>query len=84
MDVKKMNRKILIERLKKYDATNVPEIEHSLEILDSSKEENISNDEIKNIWERISKAIDHKYSDDESHDAWVLEEELSKEYKYKI
>jgi predicted amino acid racemase len=76
-----MNRQNLIERLKTYDATNVPEVGHSLEMLESSSEEEISNDEIGDVCERVSKAIDHKYSDDENHDAWKLEAELVAAYK---
>jgi hypothetical protein len=72
-----MNRQGLIERLKTYDATNVPEVSHSLEILESSSEEAVSIDEIRDLWERVSKAIDHKYSNDKNHDAWKLETELA-------
>ncbi len=56
-------------------------MQHCFEILSASDSENLSNDEIGDIWERISKAIDVNFSDDENHDAWVLEDELSKAYK---
>tara|TARA_B100002003_G_C14105441_1_gene531713 strand:+ start:249 stop:482 length:234 start_codon:yes stop_codon:yes gene_type:complete len=76
-----MNRSYLKKRLEGYDTKDVPEIEHALEILNSSDSDEVSNDEIGDIWERVSKAIDHKYSDDDDHDAWQLETELAKAYK---
>lgn len=76
-----MNRDNLKERLQSYDAADIPEIGHALDILNGSSSDEVSNDEVGDIWERISKAIDHKYSDDENHDAWKLEAELAAAYK---
>jgi hypothetical protein len=76
-----MNRDSLKERLQSYDAAGVPEIGHALDILNGSSSDEVSNGDIGDIWERISKAIDHKYSDDENHDAWKLEAELAAAYK---
>lgn len=75
-----IERKMLIVRLESYQEQPV-EIKHALDILDESNSEFVSNNDIGSIWERISKAIDIKYSDDENHDAWKLELELSKAYK---
>ena len=76
-----MNRSNMKERLERYEATDVPEIGHALEILNASSSDEVSNDEIGDIWERVSKAIDHKFSDDDDHDAWKLEAELAAAYK---
>lgn len=78
-----MNREDLIERLRSYDAINVPEIGHALEILNSSDSGEVTNEEIGDVWERVSKAIDHEYSGDDDHDAWKLEAELAAAYKRK-
>lgn len=76
-----VNRKLLITRLKSYDRNELSYIKHCFEILSASDSENLSNDEIGDISERISKAIDVSFSGDENHDAWALEDELSKAYK---
>ncbi len=70
----------LVNRLKSYEDSPV-EIKHAQEILSASDTEYISNDDIGDIWERVSRAIDSAFSDDENHDAWKLELELSKAYK---
>lgn len=59
----------------------MPEVNHAIEILDSSNAVDVSNAEIGDLWERISKAIDHHICDDENHDAWTLELELSSIYQ---
>jgi hypothetical protein len=76
-----MNRQSLIGRLKTYDTTDVPEVGHSIEILESSSEEKISKDEIRDVLELVCKALDHKYLDDDNHDAWKLETDLATAYK---
>jgi hypothetical protein len=76
-----MDRHELIERLKTYNSVGVPEVGHALDILSKSQESCVSNEDIGDIWERISKAIDHKYSNDEEHDAWKLEAELAAAYR---
>lgn len=72
----------LLARIKAYSADDIAEIKHVLEILSESDEVELSNKEIGQVWERISKALDVRFSDDENHDAWSLESELSKAYKY--
>lgn len=63
-----INRTALINRLKGYD--NAPlEIEHALETLSESNTEFVSNEHIGEIWERVSKAIDNTFSNDDEHDA---------------
>ena len=74
-----MNRQALISRLHGYE--QLSEIAHAIEILASSRGEDLSNSEIGDVWERVSKAIDIKFSDDEEHDAWTLEAELSAAYQ---
>ncbi len=75
-----IERSALIKRLKGYD--NAPaEINHALETLAKNNSEFVSNDDIGDVWERVSKAIDNTFSDDDSHDAWKLELELSKAYR---
>jgi len=76
-----MNRKALLARILSYECNDLSYINHVIEILNASESEEISNDEIGDIWERISKALDVKFSDDSDHDAWALELELSKAYK---
>ena len=49
--------------------------------LAASDTEYVSNDDIGDIWERVSRVIDSAFSDDENHDAWKLELELFKAYK---
>jgi hypothetical protein len=75
-----IERSALINRLKSYE--NAPtEISHALETLAQNDSEYVSNDEIGEVWERVSKAIDNTFSDDDKHDAWTLEIELSKAFK---
>jgi hypothetical protein len=76
-----MKRKALLDRIISYDSNDLSYIKHAIDILNTSDNEDITNDEIGDIWERISKALDVKFSDDESHDAWALESELSKAYQ---
>jgi hypothetical protein len=71
--VEHIKRKSLIERLKSWDDKGAPEVGLAIDLLESSESELVSKDEAGDVWERISKAIDHKYSDDEEHDAWKLE-----------
>tara|TARA_B100000446_G_C10522220_1_gene330734 strand:+ start:257 stop:499 length:243 start_codon:yes stop_codon:yes gene_type:complete len=75
-----IERTALVNRLKSYENSPV-EIKHALDILAASDKEYVSNDDIGDIWERVSKAIDNTFSNDENHDAWKLELELSKAYK---
>jgi hypothetical protein len=75
-----IERLALKNRLKSYENAPV-EIDHALETLSKTNTEFVSNDDVGNIWERVSKAIDNTFSDDEEHDAWKLEKELSKAYK---
>jgi hypothetical protein len=75
-----IERIALKDRLKSYKDSPA-EINHALEILAQDDSEFVSNNDIGNIWERVSKAIDKTFSDDENHDAWKLEFELSKAYK---
>ncbi|MBL0710605.1 MAG: hypothetical protein JJV99_06280 [Colwellia sp.] len=75
-----IERKALVNRLKSYENSPV-EIKHALDILAASDKEYVSNDDIGDIWERVSKAIDNTFSNDEKHDAWKLELKLSKAYK---
>lgn len=76
-----MKRKDLLDRVVSYKSNELDYIKHIIEILNSSENEEITNKEIGDIWERVSKAIDVKFSDDENHDAWILEDELSKAYQ---
>ena len=76
-----IERVALKNRLEGYENSPV-EIGHALEIINQSSSELVSNDDIGCIWERVSKAIDVTFSDDEFHDAWKLELELSKAYKH--
>ncbi|MFK5949620.1 MAG: hypothetical protein QM500_12715 [Methylococcales bacterium] len=77
-----MNRQDLIERLLSYQASDVIEIIHALEILQENNFEALTNEEIGLVWERVSKSIDIKFSDDEKHDVWLLETELAKAYSH--
>jgi predicted amino acid racemase len=76
-----MKRQDLIERLKAYDSEGVPEVGHALELLAKSSEYSVSNEEIGDVLDRVSKAIDRKYSDDDAHDAYSLEAELAAAYQ---
>jgi hypothetical protein len=75
-----IERFALINRLKGYE--NAPtEISHTLETLAQNDSEFVSNDDIGDVWERVSKAIDNTFSDDDNHDSRTLELELSKAFK---
>lgn len=77
-----MERQALITRLLNYEADEVAQIGHALVILRENDSVDVSNDEVGQVWERVSKAIDIKFSDYEDHDAWKLEAELSAAYRY--
>jgi hypothetical protein len=72
-------RTTLINQLKGYESAPA-EIKHALDTLTKNDSEIVSNTEIGDIWERVSKAIDTTFSDDDKHDAWTLELELSETY----
>ncbi|SGZ00568.1 hypothetical protein [Moritella viscosa] len=74
-----MNRVKLIERLSLYKGQT--EIGHALEILAKSDNENVNNQDLGDIAERVSVSIDHKFSADENHPMCALEIELSQAYK---
>lgn len=77
-----MERKALKKRIESYNALDMFEIKHAIEIIGSSNKELLSNEEIGNVWHRISQALDVRFSDDEKHDAWSLEAELKNAYQY--
>lgn len=56
-------------------------IEIAIEILKKSDSEDLTNDEIGSVWEWVSKALDHEFSDDENHPTWKLELELAQTYQ---
>lgn len=77
-----MERQALITRLLSYEDNEVAAIGHALEILRERDSVELSNEDIGQVWERVSKAIDIKLSDYDDHDAWKLEAELSAAYRY--
>ena len=70
-----MNRDELLIRLKAYEKTT--EIQHALDILGESSTPTVSSVDIGRIWDRVSVAIDHSYSDDDANPLLELETELS-------
>lgn len=74
-----MLRSKLIAKLKPYKEQT--QISHALEILSQSNDEIVENEDIEDVWERVSKSIDCTFSDDEEHPIWALEEELASLYK---
>lgn len=77
-----MERQSLKKRIESYNAPDLLEIKHALEIIDTSSSDLLSNEDIGNVWHRISQAIDIRFSDDENHDAFALETELKNAYQY--
>ena len=61
------------------DETN---ISHAFGVLSESDTEVVSNEDIGLVLERVSKSLDHTFSSDEHHPMWLIEENLSKHYKY--
>jgi hypothetical protein len=58
-----MQRQKLVETLKNY---NFIETNHALDILDESLENQVSYRDIRRVWDRVSKALDH-HQEDENH-----------------
>lgn len=75
-------REQLKTRIKAYLADDLVEVSHALDILSQSEDLELSNKEIGQVWERISKAVNVHFYNNEKHDAYLLEVELSKAYKY--
>ena len=66
-----MERAAPVKRLQSYPDAPA-EIEHVLERLSQSNSRFVSNEDIGAVWERVSKALDITFSDDENDDAWAL------------
>ena len=75
-----IERSVLINRLKSYENSPI-EINQAIETLAQNDSEFVSNDDIDDVWEYVSRAIDNTFSDDDNHDAMKLQLELSKAFK---
>lgn len=73
-----MKRAELLERLKSFMPQR--DIELAIETLNESDSAEVTNNETGCVWEWVSKALDHTFSDDENHPAWALELELAQAY----
>lgn len=80
MEKRKINRKILADKIIKYKEQI--DIQDALEKLSQSSCYILSNDEIHSVWHYISKSLDHAFSDDENHPLWLIESELLRAYKH--
>ncbi|WP_390241074.1 hypothetical protein [Vibrio sp. R78045] len=76
-----MKRSTLIEKLIPYKRER--NIELALEELDNPNTEDISNDEIHSVWHRVSKVLDHEYSNDDHHPLLQVEAQLAATYDRK-
>ncbi|PSV01073.1 hypothetical protein [Photobacterium kishitanii] len=74
-----MKRAVVLQRLEPFKFQR--DIELAIETLNESDSEDLTNDEIGSVWEWVSKALDHEFSDDENHPTWKLDLDLSQTYK---
>lgn len=76
-----MKRSALIEKLIPYKSER--NIELALEELGNPNTEDLSKDEIHNVWLRVSKALDRDFSDDDQHPLYKVEAQLAAEFDRK-